>query len=162
MLFRDTLSAVSIVCGVRAGAARQPSLTCRDASCHRLDPAGSGRVIRFFPAPTSAEIPQRFPSPFDRAAVHPLARRAATELIELLQSSAAAAWGLHEAGGGKMFGVLVVAAPDGTLGWLRGFSGMLAGQWVLEGWAPPAFDILARDAIWIPGEAEMLDRKSVV
>ena len=117
-------------------------------------------MIRFFPAPTSAEIPQRFPSPFDRAAVHPLARRAATELIELLQSPAAAAWGLHEAGGGKMFGVLVVAAPDGTLGYLRGFSGMLAGQWVLEGWAPPAFDILARDAIWIPGEAEMLRLKA--
>lgn len=113
-------------------------------------------MICFSPAPTSAEIPQRFPSPFDRAAVHPLARRAALELIDLLQSRSAAAWGLQEAGGGKMFGVLVVAAPDGTLGYLRGFSGMLAGQWVLDGWAPPAFDAAARDAIWVPGEAEML------
>jgi len=125
---------------------------------HRLrrDAALDGRVIHFYPAPTPAEVPERFPSPFDRAAVHPLARRAATELIELLQTRAAAAWGLEEAGGGKMFGVLIVAAPDGTLGYLRGFSGMLAGEWVLDGWVPPVFDAAARDVIWIPGEAEML------
>lgn len=113
-------------------------------------------MIRFSPAPTPADIPERFPSPFDRAAVNTLARRAATELMELLQSRAAAPWGLQDAGGGKMFGVLVVAAPDGTLGYLRGFSGMLAGRWLLDGWVPPAFDREARDAIWVPGEAEML------
>ncbi len=28
-----------------------------------------------------------------------------------------------------MFGVLVVEAPDGTVGYLRAFSGMLDGRW---------------------------------
>ncbi|MBC7843893.1 MAG: RluA family pseudouridine synthase [Gemmatimonadaceae bacterium] len=113
-------------------------------------------VIPFHPAPDSAELPARFPTPFDRSAVHPLARRAADETIAMLQSPAAAAWGLDATGGGKMFGVLVVKARDGTVGYLRGFSGQLGGQWTIEGWAPPAFDPAARDAIWIAGEVEML------
>jgi len=97
------------------------------------------------------------PTPFDRAAVHPLARRAAMELMDTLQSHHAMPWRLHEPGNGKMFGVLVVAARDGTVGYLRGFSGMVDGQWEIEGWAPPAFDQPTRDQAWIPGEAEMLD-----
>ena len=113
-------------------------------------------MIPFRPAPDSVELPARFPSPFDRNAVHPLARRAADETIAVLQSTAAAGWGLDATGGGKMFGVLVVQARDGTVGYLRGFSGMLAGHWIIEGWVPPAFDESARDAIWISGEAEML------
>ena len=55
-----------------------------------------------------------------------------------------------------MFGVLVARARDGTIGYLRGFSGMIGGRWSIEGWVPPAFDQAARDAIWIAGEAEML------
>lgn len=73
-----------------------------------------------------------------------------------LDSPEARAWRLGEPGGGKMFGVLVVEAPDGCVGWLRAFSGMLAGHWELDGWAPPTFDRASRDAVWIPGEAEML------
>ena len=113
-------------------------------------------MIPFTPAPDPGELPARFPSPFDRSAVHPLARRAASETIAVLQSPAAAAWGLDVAGGGKMFGVLVVRARDGAIGYLRGFSGMIGGQWNIDGWVPPAFDQSARDAIWISGEAEML------
>jgi tRNA pseudouridine32 synthase / 23S rRNA pseudouridine746 synthase len=113
-------------------------------------------VIHFDPQPGAAEWPARFPTPFDRRAVHPLAHRAATELIEALQSGHAAEWRLHEPGNGKMFGVLVVAAADGTIGYLRGFSGMIGGRWEIEGWAPPTFDRAARDRVWIPGEAEML------
>lgn len=115
------------------------------------------RVIRFSPAPDRAELPTRFPSPFDRAAVHPLARRAALEVLEVLRSPAAQAWRLDEPGGGKMFGVLVVEAADGAVGYLRGFSGMLGGRWDIDGWVPPAFDRAARDAVWIPGEAELFD-----
>ncbi len=115
-------------------------------------------VIPFSPAPTADQRPDRFPSPFDRAAVHPLARRAAQETLELLQSPAAAAWGLDAPDGGKMFGVLVVEANDGSLGHLRAFSGMLRGVWSIEGWAPPTFDVAARDAIWIAGDAEMRHR----
>ncbi len=65
-------------------------------------------------------------------------------------------WRLHDEGNGKMFGVLVVSAPDGTSGYLRGFSGMVHGRWDMHGWVPPAFDSSARDRVWIAGEAEML------
>ncbi|MEO7359859.1 MAG: RluA family pseudouridine synthase, partial [Gemmatimonadaceae bacterium] len=114
-------------------------------------------VITFSPAPTSSDFPTRFPTPFDRGAVHPLARRAAIELMDTLHSQHAMPWRLDEPGNGKMFGVLVVAAPDGTVGYLRGFSGMVDGQWDIDGWVPPAFDQSTRDHIWIPGEAEMFD-----
>jgi len=112
-------------------------------------------VIPFSPAPSAAELPARFPSPFDRAAVHPLARRAALETCEWLASAEAAVWRLHEPGNGKMFGVLVVQAPDGTVGYLRGCSGMLDGHWDVPGLVPPTFDRAARDAIWVAGDAEM-------
>jgi len=113
-------------------------------------------LIPFVPIPDAGDRPSRFPTPFDRKAVHPLARRAAEVLMASLDSPEARAWRLGEPGGGKMFGVLVVEAPDGRVGWLRAFSGMLAGHWELDGWAPPTFDRASRDAVWIPGEAEML------
>jgi tRNA pseudouridine32 synthase/23S rRNA pseudouridine746 synthase len=56
---------------------------------------------------------------------------------------------------GKMFGVLVVRARDGRLGYLRAFSGMLDGTWHVPGFAPPLFDLAARDAFWRDGEAEL-------
>ncbi|WP_309669153.1 RluA family pseudouridine synthase [Gemmatimonas sp.] len=114
-------------------------------------------MIRFTSPPDASDLPARFPSPFDRAAVHPLARRAAMETMDLLQLPAMAPWRLDQPGNGKMFGVLVVAASDGTVGYLRGFSGMVAGTWTIEGWAPPTYDGAARDAVWIPGEAELYD-----
>ena len=54
-----------------------------------------------------------------------------------------------------MFGVLVVEDASGMVGYLRGFSGMLGGEWNVEGWVPPTFDAAVRDAVWIEGEAEM-------
>jgi tRNA pseudouridine32 synthase/23S rRNA pseudouridine746 synthase len=117
-------------------------------------------VIEFSPQPSSGDCPTRFPTPFDRAAVHPLARRAAAELMETLQSRDAAHWRLREAGNGKMFGVLVVAAGDGTIGYLRGFSGMVHGTWDIDGWAPPTFDRHAYDGVRIPAEAEMMGFKA--
>jgi tRNA pseudouridine32 synthase/23S rRNA pseudouridine746 synthase len=112
-------------------------------------------VIPFSTIVEPAEAPARFPSPFDRAAIHPLARRAAAETMTLLDAGLGDAWELGQVGGGKMFGVLVVAASDGSLGYLRAFSGMLKGQWTIAGWAPPTFDARARDVIWIPGEAAL-------
>ena len=114
-------------------------------------------MIVFCPAPAEGERPARFPTPFDRKAVHPLARRAATELMAELAQHDAHSWRLHEPGNGKMFGVLVVAAADGTLGYLRAFSGMIDGQWDIPGWAAPTFDRTARAVVWGPGEVEMLD-----
>ncbi len=114
-------------------------------------------MIPFAAVPLASEWPTRFPTPFDRKALHPLARRAAMELVDALESHVAREWHLHDPGNGKMFGVLVVADPKGTIGYLRGFSGMINGQWDIDGWAPPAFDRSVRDETWIPGEAEMLD-----
>ena len=77
--------------------------------------------------------------------------------MDALQGPVLASWRLDQPGQGKMIGVLVVEAPDGTVGYLRAFSGMMAGLWTIEGWAPPAYDVAARDAVWIPGEAELND-----
>lgn len=76
-------------------------------------------------------------------------------MLAWLASPAAAPWQLDSAGNGKMFGVLVVQSPDGAVGYLRAFSGMLHGRWEVPEWAPPVFDRAARDAVWIAGEAEM-------
>src|SRR6185295_3483012 len=62
-------------------------------------------------------------------------------------------WSCLEApGGGKMFGVLVVAAPGGRIGYLCGFSGMLDGAWHVPGFVPPLYDRAARDAMWPAGQ----------
>lgn len=98
-----------------------------------------------------------FPSPFDEPPPAPLAQRAAAMLqAELAAGSIAAgvpAEPLWRPGGGKMFGVLVVADPDGSVGFLRAFSGTFAGRWELRGWAPPLFDRAARATVEVPGEA---------
>ncbi|MBL8959735.1 MAG: RluA family pseudouridine synthase, partial [Gemmatimonadetes bacterium] len=110
-------------------------------------------MIAFIPAPIAADIPSRFPSPFDRAAVPAIARRAVDEMRAFLTSRAGERLGFDRPGGGKMLGVLVVEAPDGTIGYLRAFSGMLHGAWDVEGWAPPAFDAAAWDAERFDGRA---------
>lgn len=160
------------IAGPRRAVRRGPSLSRSRSTrfariarllCHATNagvtPAAKAKptVITFSPAPNPGELPTRFPTPFDRAAVHSLARRAAAELMDTLQSHHALPWRLEDAGNGKMFGVLVVAAEGGEIGYLRGFSGMVNGQWEWDGWVPPAFDRAARDHAWIPGEAEMLD-----
>jgi len=113
----------------------------------------------FEPRPAPAQVPARLASPFDPAPPHPLARRAAEELQALLRRSEAASGldlgALDAPGGGKMFGVLVVAAEDGRIGYLRAFSGMLGGRWHVDGFAPPLFDPLARDTFWPGGQAEL-------
>ncbi|XXF78843.1 pseudouridine synthase [Myxococcaceae bacterium GXIMD 01537] len=111
----------------------------------------------FEPQPAPGEVPTDFPSPFDASGPHPLARRAAEALQAGLRAGAIAP-GLPTAlldgpEGGKMFGVLVVRAPDGRLGFLRAFSGMLAGRWDAKGFVPPAFDREARAHVEAPGEA---------
>lgn len=97
-------------------------------------------VTWFDPPPRADELPARMPHPLAPGAPHPLAARAAAEVRAALSPEL----GLDR--DGKMFGVLVVAAPDGRVGFLRAFSGMLAGRWELPGFAPPAFDGAARDA----------------
>ncbi len=88
--------------------------------------------------------PPRFPSPFGEP--HAIARHAAERLADVLP----------RAGEGKMYGVLVVA-DRGRIGFLRAFSGMLDGRWELDDFAPPAFDLAARDAFWPAGERELAE-----
>ena len=106
--------------------------------------------------PTQAR-PAAFPSPFDELGPGELARRAAEALQGELRAGQVAP-GIPSAlldgpGGGKMFGVLVVQQPDGAMGFLRAFSGMLAGRWDLGGYVPPFFDREAREEVEPRGEA---------
>ena len=116
-------------------------------------------VTYFAPQPAPTEVPVRFASPFALGPPHSLARRAAEELQRFLRQGSLpdgiSLGGLDRPGRGKMFGVLVVKAPDGRIGYLRGFSGMLDDRWWIDGFAPPLFDPAARDAFWPAGEAEL-------
>ena len=110
---------------------------------------GPAEVTYLVPQPDA--LPDAFASPFDPAEPHPIARRAADELIAWVRGRAS----LDAPGGGKMFGVLVVAAPGGRIGYLRGFSGMLDGEWLVPGFVPPLYDRQARDAIWPAGQTQL-------
>jgi len=106
------------------------------------------------------EIPERFPSPFatDPAS---LARRAARSLQTVLRDRFATLFDAPESG--KMFGVLVARAPDGSVGFLSSFAGMLGDAWHVEGFAAPVFDPAARDRVWLSGQDDLarLDRDIV-
>ncbi|MCP3102894.1 pseudouridine synthase [Myxococcus sp. K15C18031901] len=96
------------------------------------------------------------PSPFDELGPSALARRAA-EVLQADLRTGHIAPGLStslldDAEGGKMFGVLVVRRPEGGLGFLRAFSGMLAGRWDVEGYVPPLFDRELRERLEPEGE----------
>jgi tRNA pseudouridine32 synthase/23S rRNA pseudouridine746 synthase len=96
-------------------------------------------------------LPSTFPSPF-APTPHPVAQLAAGSLMDLLRSKGTT---LHLPRAGKMFGVLVVRTPDGRAGWIKAFSGMLEGQWEVEGFVPPAFDAAERGQFWPRSEAEL-------
>jgi hypothetical protein len=53
---------------------------------------------------------------------------------------------------GKMFGMLECLRPDGTPILLRAFSGQYNGHWLVDGWAPPLFELEDFQAINGPGE----------
>jgi tRNA pseudouridine32 synthase/23S rRNA pseudouridine746 synthase len=111
-------------------------------------------VTYFVPPPAAYELPARFPSPF-ATEPHPIARRAAEELQLELRSGLGERLALDAPGGGKMFGVLVVSDREGRIGFLRAFSGMADGRWNVPGFAPPVFDVGARDGFWPAGEHEL-------
>jgi tRNA pseudouridine32 synthase/23S rRNA pseudouridine746 synthase len=108
------------------------------------------------PLASPPPAPDQFPSPFDPEPVA-LARAAADELMALLRAGIPGVdmATLAAPGGGKMFGVLVVADAGGRVGYLRAFSGMLGGRWLVDGFAPPLFDPARRDAFWPAAEAEL-------
>lgn len=98
-------------------------------------------VISFRNTVAQQDLPKCFPSPF-QSSPHPLAWRAAVELQEKLPSQAFEHdFGLGaDAKGqtiGKMFGVLVVQAADGAIGYLSAFSGKVGEQHLYPRFAPP-------------------------
>lgn len=103
--------------------------------------------IQYFSSqPVRTQIPSLLRDPFANDP-HPLAIRASKDLQRRLESRAS--------GGGKMFGVLVVADPSGRLGYLSGFSGMLNKQWSVSGFVPPVFDREQQSSFLPVGEARV-------
>lgn len=106
------------------------------------------------------ELPVRFTFPFFYEP-HPLCKLAAEQLQETLhtQTDWQHDFGIdHWVDGvnvGKMFGVLLVQNPNGEVGFLSAFSGKLADEHHLPGFAPPVVDYLAVDSYYRKGEKEI-------
>ncbi len=97
-------------------------------------------------------LPERFTFPFCYEP-HPLSKIAAKELQQHLTSQTdwSHPFGLskdEEGAHGKMFGVLVVQNSKGELGYLAGFSGLLAEKLEQPGFVPPLFDRFASDDLF--------------
>lgn len=115
---------------------------------------------------TDCSVPERFPSPFDLEP-HPLAQSASFDLQKKLLSISTSDHSFFSPDGGKMFGVLVAQKPDTSatmeqkshadLVYLAAFSGMLAGEWVREGFAPPVFSVAKRRQVLDEGEVELAE-----
>ncbi len=95
--------------------------------------------------------PSCFTYPFDYE-VHPLCAVAAKQLQETVCANPTLA---IEADRGKMFGVLVVEDDNGKLGYLAGFSGLIAGDNVHKGFVPPIYDLLDPKGYFRQGEDEI-------
>ena len=108
------------------------------------------------PQPPPGERPRSLNSPFDVGEPGPLVRLAVDAVTAHLRGGTLGLGlpieVLHGPDGGKMFGVLVVEAPDGRVGFLKAFSGQLRQSWEVEGWVPPVFDRAARLAVEPPAE----------
>jgi tRNA pseudouridine32 synthase/23S rRNA pseudouridine746 synthase len=105
-------------------------------------------------------LPNKFTFPFDYIP-HKLTQVACKELQTHLQTQTG--WkhdfGLHknpsETSLGKMFGVLVVQNPEGELGYLSAFSGILANKTILPHFVPPIFDRKQKSSFYIQIENEL-------
>ena len=106
--------------------------------------------MRFHTLHTDIAPPPRFTYPMCYEP-HPLCLMAADEVQRHIAQ--AAEW-REEAGRGKMFGVLVAAAPDGTLGYLAAYSGQLGGRNDWPFFVPAVFDILCPGGHFKTREAE--------
>lgn len=129
----------------------QGLLRAVDAILLILQPIMQERPACFidFPREVGAEeLPQRFNFPFYYEP-HPLCLEAAAHLQQYLRES------LRGQENGKMFGVLLVQDEHGRLGYLRAFSGKLAGTNQWPGFVPPIFDLLNPEGFYRKGEAEI-------
>ncbi len=106
-------------------------------------------------------LPERFTFPFCYES-HPLSEIAAKELQQHITSQTdwSHPFGLTEAeegAHGKMFGVLVVQNREGELGYLAGFSGLLAEKLQQPGFVPPLFDRFADEDFFRTEANEIAD-----
>ena len=107
----------------------------------------------FSPQPSPAEVPNRALEPFV-AATDALVIRAAELLRADVEESSL--WDqLDGPRGGKMFGVLVVRAETGEVGYLQAFAGRMGKRWTVPGFAPPVFAERERDPRWVDGERDL-------
>ncbi len=95
--------------------------------------------------------PTKFTFPFDYIP-HSLCVFAAKQIQEMLCANE---WLNIEAQKGKMFGVLVVENDRGEIGFLMGFSGLLGGMNVIDGFVPPVYDLLDETGFFKEGEREL-------
>ena len=102
--------------------------------------------VRVHPLHTTIAGPERFTYPFCYEP-HPLAVLAAKEVQRELASMS-----LTE---GKMFGVLVVATPSGSFGFLAAYSGLLEGRNDWPYFVPPVFDAQQPDGHFKQTEREI-------
>lgn len=101
-------------------------------------------IFKYFQTDVSSiSLPERFTFPFYYDP-HPLALVAAKELQDYLsvQTDFTHDFGIDGVGVGKMFGVLIVRNAENELGYIQAFSGMMSSQTVVNGFAPPVYDIL--------------------
>ena len=96
-------------------------------------------------------IPERMNNPFSYEP-HPLCIEACRELQDEL--SQRNDW-REEIDRGKMFGVLIVEAGNGKIGYLRAYSGQIGGRSDWEGFVPAVFDYLQPDGYFKVHEAEI-------
>lgn len=97
------------------------------------------------------EVPGQFPNPFSYIPCS-LCREAALSVRRYLQQRPE--WH-NELQSGKMFGVLVVEAPGGEMGYLAAFSGNLQGRNDHHFFVPPVYDLLNPDNFFKTGEREI-------
>jgi tRNA pseudouridine32 synthase/23S rRNA pseudouridine746 synthase len=126
-----------------------PGLVVLESRPARPDDAGVPTLFTPFTPPPGVAPPTALPSPFDEGPPHPWALAAVEALSAEMRSDPAAP------AEGKMWGVMVSRAADGSHWWSRAFSGQLDGRWSAPGCAPPLFDLAARAAVEGPGEARV-------
>ena len=108
-------------------------------------------IHSFSIATENLPLPQLFTYPFHYTP-HSLCVKAAEEVQQYLQTRTD--WH-EELQQGKMFGVLVVKAPTGEVGYLAAFSGNLAGSNHHDYFVPPVYDLLNPDGYFKEEEARI-------
>ena len=112
--------------------------------------------MTYFPPTTKMDdLPGIMPSPFNDVP-HPLAAHAAELLQQQLTSRQDIPRDFFAENGGKMFGILVVQNDQGCIGFLSAFSGMMNGQWLIDGFVPPIFDVEEQAAFLTQGKQTLV------